>query len=426
MSILAGKIVGMEFQRDIEVELTTLAHGGEALGRLPDGRAVFVPFALPGERVRARVIEEKSRYLRAELVEVISPSAQRVPPRCAHYGVCGGCHYQHLLYEAQLAARSVVLSDQLERIGGIAIPPVQPAVASQPWNYRNHVQFHLTPGGKLGYYTHDARRVFPVEECHLPQELINRVWPQLEFDGLPEVERVGLRQGDEGDLQLILESSDPRPPEINIEELDISVVHLSPAGSLVLAGSAATTITLLGRSFQVSAGSFFQVNPSMAEKMVAYVLGEANLPAEAVLLDVYCGVGLFSAFLAPLARRLIAIEASEQACNDFAANLDEFDHVELYQAPAEDVLPVLDAKPDLIIVDPPRSGLGRGCLQALLTLFAPVIVYVSCDPATLARDGRRLIQGGYQLQKITPFDLFPQTYHVESVSIWERQGHSQP
>jgi len=411
---------------DLEINLTTLAYGGEALGRLPDGRAVFVPFALPGERVRVRVVEEKARYLRADLVEVLSPSPQRVEPRCAHYGLCGGCHLQHLSYEGQLAAKRDILGDQLRRLAGFDNPPVRETVASQPWEYRNHVQFHLTPEGKLGYHPLRPGEVFPIRECHLPQPLISQVWPQLEFEGLPGVERVGLRQGDDCDLQLILESSELLPPEISIEDLDISVAHVSPAGSLVLAGSPATALTVLGRPFQVSAGSFFQVNSSMAEKMVNHVLEEARLPAGAVVLDVYCGVGLFSAFLAPHAQRLIGIEASPQACDDFVVNLDEFDHVELYQAPAEAVLPALQVTPDLVLVDPPRSGLGRHVLQALLGLSAPLMVYVSCDPATLARDAKHLKQGGYQLQQVTPFDMFPQTYHIESISIWRREKHQNP
>jgi len=412
--------------QDLEINLTTLAYGGEALGRLPDGRAVFVPFALPGERVRVRVVEEKARYLRADLVEVLSPSPQRVEPRCAHYGLCGGCHLQHLSYEGQLAAKRDILGDQLRRLAGFDNPPVRETVASQPWEYRNHVQFHLTPEGKLGYHPLRPGEVFPIRECHLPQPLISQVWPQLEFEGLPGVERVGLRQGDDCDLQLILESSELLPPEISIEDLDISVAHVSPAGSLVLAGSPATALTVLGRPFQVSAGSFFQVNSSMAEKMVNHVLEEARLPAGAVVLDVYCGVGLFSAFLAPHAQRLIGIEASPQACDDFVVNLDEFDHVELYQAPAEAVLPALQVTPDLVLVDPPRSGLGRHVLQALLGLSAPLMVYVSCDPATLARDAKHLKQGGYQLQQVTPFDMFPQTYHIESISIWRREKHQNP
>jgi 23S rRNA (uracil1939-C5)-methyltransferase len=404
----------------VEVELTGLAYGGEALGRLPDGRVIFVPFALPGERVRARVREEKQRFVRAELLEVLSASPERVAPRCIHYGTCGGCHYQHLPYEAQVAAKSAILADQLRRIGSIPNPSVLPAAASQPWSYRNHVQFHLTPEGRLGYYTHDASQVFPIQECHLPQALIDQVWRQLDFEALPEIERVAIRQGSDEDLLLILESSDLQPPELSIEELDISVVHLSPAGSLVLAGSLEISMQVMGRVFQVSAGSFFQVNTVMAEAMVRYLLELISLPREAVILEAYCGVGLFSAFLAPHAGRLVGIETSFDACRDFVANLDEFDHVELYEAPVEDVLPALEIRPDLILVDPPRAGLSRGALQALAALSAPQFIYISCDPATLGRDARQLASYGYKLQSSKLFDLFPQTYHIESINIFTK------
>jgi 23S rRNA (uracil1939-C5)-methyltransferase len=404
----------------VEIELTSFAYGGEALGKLPDGRVIFVPFALPGERVRARVREDKKRYVRAELVEVLSASPERVKPRCIHYGTCGGCHYQQMPYGAQIAAKTSILGDQLERIGGIPNPPLLPAVPSQPWSYRNHVQFHLTPEGRLGYYTHDASRVFPIQECHLPQAMIDQVWPQLEFEALPEIERVAIRQGSDDDLQLILESSQLQLPEISIEELDISAVHLSPAGPLVLAGSLEVFMEVMGRRFQVSAGSFFQVNTAMAEAMVSYTLEGLALSPDAVVLEAYCGVGLFSAFVASLAGRLVGIETSPEACRDFVANLDEFEHVELYEAAAEDVLPVLSLKPDLVLVDPPRAGLSRGALQSLVGLSAPVFIYISCDPATLARDARQIVHYGYKLQSSKLFDLFPQTYHIESINIFTK------
>jgi 23S rRNA (uracil1939-C5)-methyltransferase len=404
----------------IEIELTGMAYGGEALGRLPDGRVVFVPLALPGERVKARIREDKKRYARADLVEILSASPDRIPPHCAHYGTCGGCHYQHLPYEAQLAAKRDILADQLKRIGGFPDPSVLPPAPSQPWGYRNHVQFHLTPEGRLGYFTHDSSHVFPIQECHLPQELINQVWPQLEFEGLPEVERVTIRQGGQDGLLLVLESSDLLPPQVSIEELDISAVHLSPVGLLVLAGSPAISIEVLGRAFQVSAGSFFQVNTQMAEAMVGYVLEELSLPEDAVVLEVYCGAGLFSAFMAPRAGRLVGIESSPDACRDFVVNLDEFENVELYEAPAEQVLPGLNVQPDLVLVDPPRAGLSRHTLQSLVDFAPPVLIYISCDPATLARDARQIIRHGYQLQSAKVFDLFPQTYHIESVNIFTR------
>jgi 23S rRNA (uracil1939-C5)-methyltransferase len=410
----------MDSHPEIEIELTTLAHGGEALGRFPDGRAVFVPFALPGEHVRARVVSEKNRYLRAELVEILKPAPERVEPVCAHYGLCGGCHLQHLAYEAQTAAKAGILRDQLQRIGRIDDPPVQTTAPSSPWNYRNHVQFHLTPEGKLGYYTYHGEGVFPIQECHLPQPLINQVWLQLDFEALPELERIGVREGVGEDFQIILESSDLSLPEISLEDLDVSVIHVSPAGSLVLAGSPAVNMEVLERPFKVSAASFFQVNTRLAEEMVKYLLRSVEIPTGGTVLDVFCGVGMFSAFLAPRAGRLIGIEASPYACEDFIVNLEEYDNVELYEAPAEDVLPVLDVKPDLILVDPPRTGMQRRALDGLVSLGAPAVVYISCDPATLARDAHQLAAQSYRLISSTPFDLFPQTYHIESINIFLR------
>ena len=187
---------------------------------------------------------------------------------------------------------------------------------------------------------------------------------------------------------------------------------------MVLSGDDYLLVEILGRTFRVSAGAFFQVNTLQTEAMVRHVLDLVSSQSPQTALDVYCGAGLFSAFLAPKVTRLVGIELSPEACADFAINLDEFDHVELYQGAAEQVLPGLKIEADLVIVDPPRSGLDRAVLQALIDMAAPFLVYVSCDPATLARDTRRLIAGGYRLQQITPFDLFPQTYAIESISVF--------
>ena len=408
---------------ELVITVASLTYGGDALGRLPDGRAVFVPFALPGEKVRLRLVEEKRGHARAELLEVIEASPQRIVPPCAHFGLCGGCHYQQLPYPAQLSAKREILREQLQRIGGLAHPPLQePVGCAQAFHYRNHIQFHLTPEGKLGYHKSRSNEVLAIQECHLPEPPLDELWRQLDFEALLELERIGLRQGEPGDIQLILESRDPQPPEFSVEELAISAVHLSQAGALVLAGSEAVVFEVLGRAFRVSAGSFFQVNTAMAAAMVEHVLDyldtKFSLPPEAAILDAYCGVGLFSAFLAERAGRLIGIEASPSATEDFVANLDEFDHVELYESTVEMALAHLRVKPDVIVVDPPRTGIEKGALDHLLTLAAPLLVYVSCDPATLARDARRLAEGGYSLEQITPFDLFPQTYHIESIGFW--------
>lgn len=413
-----------EKRETLDIQLTTLVYGGEALGRLPDGRAVFVPLALPGERVRIQLVEEKRRHARAEMLEVLEPSPERITPRCIHFGLCGGCHYQHMPYEAQLEAKTAILRDQLERIGHLGEPPVLPAVPSpSPFNYRNYVQFHLTSQGRLGFHTIQGEGLFNLEECHLPESAINTVWPQLDFESISELERIGLRLGVDDDLQIIIEGNDPQPPDFSVEDLPLSAVHLSPAGPLVLAGSEYVLIDILQRTFRVSAASFFQVNTRMAEGMVNHVLNFLEkyqpLGPESTILDVYCGVGLFSAFLAPKAGRLIGIESSPSAVEDFVSNLDEFENVEIYEDRAENVLPQLKIDPKLILVDPPRAGLDRRALDGILALAPETLVYISCDPATLSRDARRLTAGGYQLLQATPFDLFPQTYHIESISFWQ-------
>jgi 23S rRNA (uracil1939-C5)-methyltransferase len=430
------------------ITLSALAFGGDAVGRVPEGDpraglAVFVPYALPGETVRLRLLDVKRGHARGELLEVLVPSPERVTPRCPHFFTpqseitCGGCHYQHLSYPAQLAAKAVILRDQLERIGGLKDPAVLPAVASPyAWNYRNHVQFHLTLQGKLGFEAHRSHRVIPIRECHLPEATINQLWPRLELEPLPGLERVSLRVGAGEEMMLILEGGDPQSFELIIEELPISAVHLGPAGPLVMAGNEALDIEVeamrldpggsipgtspLRRSFRVSADSFFQVNTSQAGEMVTHLLSNLPLDPSTTLLDVYCGVGLFSAFLASRVGRLIGIEISPSACQDFELNLSDFDNVELYEAAAEETLPALDIRPDVILVDPPRAGLGLPALDGLNNLGPSTLAYVSCDPATLARDARRLVANGYHLRQITPFDLFPQTYHIESISFWDR------
>lgn len=405
---------------EFEVELTTLVYGGAAMGRMEDGRAVFVPFGLPGERVLARVVEEKRGFARAELVQVLRSAENRIQPRCKHFGACGGCHYQHMDYSDQLATKEAVLRDQIERIGGVVNPAVKAIVPSpQAWNYRNSVQFHLGPAGKLGFQRGESNEVIEISECHLPEAALNELWPQLDLEPVPGLERVALRAGADGDLLMVLEGSTLEAPELSVEELPVSVVHQGPGGTLVLAGDEAIIQEVNGRAFRVSAGSFFQVNIPQAEQMVKHVLNLVPEWAGKTVLDLYCGVGLFSAFLAERGAAVTGVEASEAACADFAVNLDEFEDVALYQGPAGEILQRLDLHPDVVVVDPPRAGLERSALDEIIAMRAPLLVYVSCDPATLARDIKRLLVGGYTLEQITPFDLFPQTYHIESVSVFK-------
>lgn len=405
-----------------EVTLTTLTYGGEAMGRLPDGRAVFVPFGLPNERVRVRLTEEKKGFARGEIIEILQTSPQRIEARCIHFSTCGGCHYQNLSYEDQLKAKTDILRDQLKRIGKIENPLVKPMVASaHEWNYRNHLQFHLTEEGKLGFVNSRGRAVMPILECHLPEAGIQTFWPELQFESKADVERVSLRSGLDEELLVILESETADMPELEIEA-DVSIVHIYEDHTAVIAGQDHLTIHVLGKDFHVSAASFFQVNTGMAEKMVKHLQASLSVSLSTVLLDVYCGAGLFSKFFAPLCKQVIGIESSASACEDFVINLDEFENVELYEGSAEEILPGLAGKfddPLCMIVDPPRAGIEKHALDAIINIRPQVIAYVSCDPSTLARDAARLINAGYRLEEITPFDLFPQTYHIESISYFK-------
>jgi 23S rRNA (uracil1939-C5)-methyltransferase len=408
-----------------ELTLTTLTYGGDALGRLPDpltgagSRAVFAPFGLPGERVRVRLTEGKRGFAHGEIVEILQASPERIAPRCKHFGACGGCHYQHMPYEMQLKVKADILRDQLQRIGKIENPPVQPTVPSpEPWNYRNHIQFHLDDNGRLGFQVSASNKVIPISECHLPETPINSLWPNLDFESNSGIERVSIRSGVNDESMLILESDSSEIPELEIE-VDISVAHVFEGSTIVIAGDDHITIKVLGHEFRVSPNSFFQVNTAMAEKMVEHLLDPISV-SQSTILDVYCGVGLFSAFLAPKCKRLIGIESSSSACDDFAINLDEFDNVELYEGLAENILPILKIEPDIIIVDPPRAGVEKEALNAIVKMNPKMMAYASCDPSTLARDARRLMDGGYKLLGVTPFDLFPQTYHIESISIFEK------
>jgi 23S rRNA (uracil1939-C5)-methyltransferase len=322
-----------------------------------------------------------------------------------------------------LRVKTEILRDQLVRIGKIENPPVQDMVASpSPWNYRNHVQFHLTEEGKLGYVRADAPIVFAISECHLPEGFLNGIWPQLEFEPGTDIERLSLRAGKDYDSMLVLESSAPEAPELEIEAC-ISVAHIFEEHTVVVAGNDHIVIPVFGREFRVSAASFFQVNTAMAEKMVSHLLASLPIRSPTTLLDVYCGAGLFSVFFAPKCERVIGIESSPAACDDFVFNLDEFDNVELYEGRAEDILQPLIRHVEGVtyaIVDPPRAGLDKKVVDGILKFHPQFLAYVSCDPSTLARDARRLINGGYHLKDVTPFDVFPQTYHIESISLFER------
>jgi len=401
-----------------------MAHGGDALGR-HEGKVIFVPYAIPGEEALVEIVEDKGRYARARLVEIISPSAQRLDPRCPHFGPgkCGGCQWQHIAYPAQLEFKAAVVGDQLARLGRLPDVPAKmkrPIPSASPWHYRNHVQFSVGDDDRLGFVATDGRRVETVEVCHLLHPLLEELLAALDLE-LPGLARLSLRVGvNTGDLMMIFGTHDDLPPALE-SDLPISCVLLLSDGTPVnLIGSNHITEVVTGRRFHISATSFFQVNTAAAEELVR-VVGEYLSPAgHEVLLDAYCGVGTFALSLADQVGQVIGIEEDARAVADANLNAAGLANVEFMEGSVEALLPQLDRPIDLAVLDPPRQGCKPEALRALVELAPRRIVYVSCDPATLARDARKLADGGYQLVEVQPVDMFPQTYHIESMAMFEK------
>jgi 23S rRNA (uracil1939-C5)-methyltransferase len=421
------------------VTLHDMAFGGDAVGRLDDGRVVFVPLAIPGETVRIQIVEERKGYARARLLEVPEPSPDRVEPPCRFFGLCGGCRWQHIAYPAQLRFKTEIVRAQLERIGRQVDPPVSPMLGMEvPWAYRNHVRLQVDGRGRVGYHALRSHDVVPVDECRITHELLNELWDALdvEFEGL---RRIALRAGiATGEQMVIFEGDDPELPELEVDMpisclyqvssgvADVEADSAPVEGLVVLAGESVIHERLLERTFRISGPSFFQTNTLQAEQLVR-VVGEflALRPGEA-LLDVYCGVGTFALSLGAEAGRLMGIEGSPWAIEDAVANAEAMDlDAELIEGDVAEALTGMadegeDISFDAVVMDPPRAGCTPETLRALAHTGASRIVYVSCDLTTLARDVRILSDLGYALRAVRPVDMFPQTGHVECVTLMSK------
>lgn len=398
----------------IELELTEIVYGGNAFGRHA-GKAVFVPYGLPGERVEARLTDDRKRYAVAELVRVLTPAPARVTPRCPLFGPgqCGGCQWQHMDYPAQLAAKEKIVRDQLARFAGLPDATVYPTIASpDPWAYRTHATMHATDEGRLGYVATDNRRLVPITHCNILRPELLDLLRSVSPEDIAGARRVRLQVGSASDdrLRIATDTGDPldeptSPPASDANERDI------------IPQEANVHYTLFGRSFQVTGGSFFQVNLPQAAALVELVLRRLALTGSERVLDLYAGVGLFTAFLAAESRQVTAIENSPLAARDAQVNLAPFGNVLYIGDTVENALPTVSGRFDAAVVDPPRSGIGPKALAALLDQRPGRIVYVSCDPSSLARDVKALREAGYHFIDAQPVDMFPQTYHVETVAL---------
>jgi 23S rRNA (uracil1939-C5)-methyltransferase len=407
---------------DVTLTLTIMAHGGAAMGRDDNGRSTFVPFTIPGETVRARLTTEKRHFARGDLLDIIDPSPDRIEPRCPHFGVCGGCHFQHMTYERQLQAKQIVVTDQLQRLGGfdeVNVLPVKPNPT--PWGYRVDASLSPVPGGGLGYWSPQKREVIPIETCPIIHPRLQELWQDVDLD-LPGLRKLTLRVGDDEALLAALEVDDVEPPEL-ATDFPVSVAIVLPdATAASLVGDNYIVQRVKGRDFRVSPGCFFQPSPAAAGLLVDAVLAYANLSGAEAVVELYSGVGMLTAFLAETGAAVTAVELNPDAVADTAVNLHDFDNVTLYEGPAEEILPLLDVRAALLVVDPPDGGLSPAVIESIARLVPARLIYVSADLPALARDGKKLAQAGYRLAEVQPIDMTPQAFQIDTVSLWRFVG----
>lgn len=400
---------GRRYRRPVEglgerltLKVTDMGHQGKALAHHED-IAVWVDLAIPGETVVAEVTDRHSTYLEARTLEVVDASPDRVVPPCPYYGECGGCQYQHIAYPRQLELKQRVVAEQLRRIGRFSDPPVLPTLPSpEQFNYRNHARFTVGKFGDMGFVRRGTHRLIPIRECLLMAPWINQTIDQLRGD-CSESRALNLRYG------------------VNTGDYLIQPKFKNPAVELET-GQPFYNETLLGHPFQVGAPSFFQVNTHQAERMIELVREYLQADKTDLLIDAYTGVGTFAILLAPAVGRVIALEESPQAVRNARENGAGVPNVEFLEGKVEDLLPDLDVQADVVLLDPPRAGCHPQVLDALIANPPRQVIYVSCDPATLARDLRILVDSGFALDRVQPVDLFPQTYHVECVTVLRHLG----
>jgi 23S rRNA (uracil1939-C5)-methyltransferase len=390
-----------------EATIEKWVYGGRGLGRV-NGQTLLVPYVLAGEVVRVAIERERGGLLEGKLMDVLTPSSRRVSPPCQYFTRCGGCHYQHAPYESQLAGKVDVLRETLRRVGKMEAPEEIGILSASPIEYRNRVQFHLA-GGEIGFLEAGSSRLCPVERCPISSPAINSALAVLrKMTGdrrFPSFIRSIELFSNESEVQVnILESE--RPIARHFFDWCAEGMPGAAAGSLEYAA--------VGAIFRVGHRSFFQVNRFLIDKLVEAALGDAD-GGSAV--DLYAGVGLFSI---PLARRfqsVTAVESGASATRDLEFNTARAGvSVRAERATTEMYLEGLERAPDFVLADPPRSGLGKGAVRQLLRLLPRRITIVACDPATLARDLGPLLQAGYRCAGMTLIDLFPQTYHIETIT----------
>lgn len=401
----------------IDIEIEKLVYGGEGLARL-DGRTVLVPFTLPGEKLTADVVREKGRLVRAKPNSFEQQSEERVDASCPVFTRCGGCNYQHIPYEKQLDYKEAIFRETLARIGKIEWDGEIECIASEPWGYRNRTQLRVVkrgPQADIGFLQAGSHTLVPTDSCPINSPKLNEVHAALlrmsrerRFPGfLKEIEFFT----NETDVQLNVITSDLPLAKNFFEWAAENIDGLLPGAHL--------DYTCGEDVFRVGSRSFFQVNRFLAERLATSAIEGAT---GSTALDLYCGVGLITL---PLARKfdtVIGVDSSPAAMRSLQFNAERADvKVKSVHLNVDQFLGNFKDEFDFVVADPPRAGLGEDVVRELLRIAPKQLSVVSCDPSTLARDLRKLLDGGYQIGSFTLIDLFPQTYHIETVVRLERQ-----
>ena len=438
-------------RQPLQLKIEKLVYGGDGLARLPadehgPGKAVFVPFVVPGETVEATITESRGGFNRASLDRVLAPAQERVEPECPYFGRCGGCHYQHIDYPAQLKFKEEILRETLRRTAKLELQQEIAVHASEPWAYRNRTRMQVRhqPEFALGYFRHGSHSLLPVETCSISSTLINRaiaaIWT-LGRENIVPSSLHGLQFfANQDDAKLLVEAYVHPGTEAHVLQPFAAALHAALAevvGVVVFPSApvadesrqrAPLTAThaepshaigedklfyrAAGIDYRVSGGSFFQTSRFLIDKLAEIVVGKQTGRAA---LELYSGAGLFTTHLARNFDQVIAVESSPHSFDDLRHNVPH--NVKCIRTTTEAFLAERAAKlaPDLVVLDPPRAGLGEKATRVLCRMSASHVTYVSCDPATLSRDLRALLESGYRVEQAHLVDLFPQTYHMETV-----------
>jgi 23S rRNA (uracil1939-C5)-methyltransferase len=418
----------------VNLTIEKMVYGGEGLARLPDGKAVFLPFVLPGEEVSATLARERSSFARAVADQVLKPSAHRIEPKCPYFAACGGCHYQHTSYPAQLDFKKAILRETLLRNAKLEWKNEIKVHSADPWNYRNRTRMKVRGGQDfaMGYHRLASHDLLPVKSCPISSPAVNRVVDKMWEMGLTGKVPAGIKEieffADHADARVVLEiyqvagaaGAREFAEELHKRCADVrgsGIFDLPQSNSPGLPqlketlGNPALAYQVGDKSFRVSVGAFFQVNRLLVRELAQIVAADFF---GKIALDLYAGVGLFANHLAKRFDQVFAVESSPASAADLQANA--LKNVVPVLTTTEQFLPrCLNMNPDVVVLDPPRAGLGIKASKLLSALRVRRIVYVACDPATLARDVRFFLDFGYQVEQVHLIDLFPQTFHLESV-----------